>query len=295
MCLFPTSARLPPEGGRPKIDPEGDLKLPCGKCSECISARALEWSLRCRHEISLHEENCFLTLTYDSKNLPSHFTVKEPFQNFMKSLRQHLKKKLSYIVSHEYGTKTYRPHHHAIIFGYNPPEQKFLKNTTGGNSIFTSPEITRFWDHGFHSIGCANEKTAYYIASYALKGKKKKITHPDTGEMVIISDTMDVSKRPAIGLNYLIKNQKQLVHSGEKLPRYYKKKLEIINPDLYMEYEQKQIHAPNRSEQERLAKLVITEQKQNQSESEFRKSSEKSDHKHYVKYLKDDINFNASK
>lgn len=314
MCLFPTSARLSKDGGRPILDKEGDLKLPCGKCCECISARALEWSLRCRHEISLHTDNCFITLTYSKENLPSHLTVKEPFQNFMKLLRKQLKKKLSYIVSHEYGSKTYRPHHHAIIFGYNPEQQNFLKNTTGGNAIYTAPELDKIWTNGFHSIGEANEKTAYYIASYALKGKRKEINHPDTGEILKVADTMDCSKRPGIGLIYFINNATQLIQSGEQLPRYYRKILEkpyswfeknfhnnkqILKnakkfPNLIIDYEQMQKFKPNRSEQELLAKLVITEGKANQQLSEFRKESE-TNTEQYKNRLKSEINYNSRK
>ena len=93
MCLFPWNATLDPEGGKPTPDKEGSLQLPCGKCHECLSLRATDWANRARHEISLHEENTFLTLTYSDEFLPSHLTVKDPFQRFMKRLRIHAKKK----------------------------------------------------------------------------------------------------------------------------------------------------------------------------------------------------------
>ena len=189
MCLFPQKAELNEFGTGVNFTPEGDLKLPCGKCSECISKRSVEWATRARHEISTHYENCFITLTYDNENLLSIFVVKTEFQKFMKRLRKHLKHKVRYMVSHEYGSNTFRPHHHAIIFGYTPKDQKFLKHTSKGEAIYTSEEISKLWKHGFHSIGNANEKTAYYIASYALKGKKHKLTDPTTGETVEVSDS----------------------------------------------------------------------------------------------------------
>lgn len=226
MCLFPINASLPLEGGRPNLDIEGDLRLPCGKCRECISKRAIDWATRAKHEISEHTENSFITLTYSPENLNSHFIIKSDFQKFVKRLRKQLKQKIKYMVSYEYGTHYLRPHMHAIFFGYNPNNQKFLKNTSSGHPLFTSPDISKLWDKGFHSIGTANEQTAYYIASYALKGKSKTIYHPDTGEECTLSDTMDVSKRPSIGLNYLSKNYKQLIDSETPLPRYYLKILE---------------------------------------------------------------------
>lgn len=230
MCLFPINADIPPDGGRPRPNPDGDITIPCGTCTECVTLRALHWSNRCRHEISLHQENCFITLTYNDETLPSHLTVKTEFQKFMLDLRRATKKKLSYIVSHEYGSQTFRPHHHAIIFGHNFKNQKFLKSTKSGEKIFTSPDLDNLWSNGYSSIGTANEKTAYYIASYALKGKKHEILLP-CGEYAKVSDTMDSSKRPGIGLLYLEKNYKQLINSGTPLPRYYTKKLKSY-PDL---------------------------------------------------------------
>lgn len=253
------------------MDPEGELRLPCGKCNECISKRALEWATRARHEISEHNENSFITLTYAPQHLNSNFIIKSDFQKFVKRLRKSQFKKLRYMVSYEYGSQYFRPHMHAIFFGYNPSNQEFLKKTPSGHNLMTSPEIEKLWPYGFHSIGEANEKTAYYIASYALKGKTKTIYHPNTGEEIEISDTMDVSKRPAIGLNYLLKNKQQLVDSGEMLPRYYQKKLEELDPDLFEEYQNNMnLKIKNRDSGELYAKYVIDNQKNHASSSSFR-------------------------
>lgn len=267
MCLSPIRAAKQ-EFGRPKFCHEGELCLPCGKCTECIKKRAIEWAQRAKHEISLHNENCFLTLTYDEDNLPSQFIIKDDFQLFMKRLRKKLKKKIRYMVSYEYGSQKFRPHFHAIIFGYSPRNQKLLKKTPKGDSLFTSEEIKNLWNKGFHSIGTANEKTAFYIASYALKGKKHELIHPTTGEIQTVQDSMDVSKKPAIGLEYLNQNAEQLVNSNEPLPRYYVKKL----PEkLLEEYENKLIfNLKTRSSQELLAKFVIDQQKLDQSPSHYR-------------------------
>lgn len=129
------------------------------------------------------------------------------------------------MTSYEYGTKTFRPHMHAIIFGYTPPNQTFERTTPSGSKLYVSPEIEKLWKKGFHSIGEANEKTAYYIATYALKGKSRQITHEQTGESIQIRDSMTCSKRPAIGQNFLYKNAIQLVDSEKPLPRFYVKRL----------------------------------------------------------------------
>jgi hypothetical protein len=232
VCLLPLTASLNPEGGRPLLDPEGDIKLPCGKCDECISRRAVDWATRAKHEISEHTQNCFLTLTYNDENLNSDFIIKRDFQNFLKRLRKKENTKFRYMVSYEYGSKKFRPHMHAIIFGYNPPEQSHERNAPSGNPLFTSETISKLWTNkkgesmGFHSIAEANEKTAYYIASYALKGQSRTIIHEHTGEEREISDTMDVSRGKGIGLTYLWRNAQQLVNTGKTLPRYYSKKIE---------------------------------------------------------------------
>lgn len=176
------------------------------------------------------------------------------------------------MVSHEYGTNTFRPHHHAIIFGYNPQNQKYLKKTKKGETLFTSTEIDKLWTHGFHSIGTANEKTAYYIASYSLKGKKHNLPDPITGEYIEVSDCMDVSKRPAIGYNFFLENFQQMLDSKMILPRYYFKKLKDVNPTLHEHYENERMATfKTRSSHELYAKFVIDQQKKS-IDSQFRKT-----------------------
>lgn len=269
MCLYPQRAEKQ-DIGRPRFHPEGDLFLPCGKCAECLSKRALEWAIRAKHEIAIHNENSFITLTYNPDSLPSHQVLKDPFQKFMKRLRKSLKRDIRYMVSHEYGSKFFRPHHHAIIFGWNPKEQYEPRRTKSGETIFRSHELEKLWTNGFSSVGTANEKTAYYIASYATKGKRHTITLPN-GELITVSDSMDVSKRPSIGYTYLMDNANQLINSKTPLPRYYTKKLEEHHPDLYEQYENnKLLNLKTRSSQQLLAKYEITFQKSNEFSSEFR-------------------------
>jgi len=249
--------------------------------------------------MSEHSENCFLTLTYDPEHLKSDFIVKPDFQKFIKLLRYHTGRNIRYMVSYEYGTKTYRPHMHAIIFGWEPTAQKFLKNTKSGHPLFTSTDVSKIWKHGFHSIGAANEKTAYYIASYALSGRARQITHPGTGETLQISDSMDVSKRPAIGLSYLLSNDRQLVDSGAPMPRYYVKKLSKFNPTLHQRYEDELTKKfSTRSQYGLYAKHVIGEAQAAQSSTEYRESDNDlynpKAHENYLKAKSDDY-FNHQK
>lgn len=309
MCLNPIIAQLC-ELGKIKFTTEGNLKLPCGKCSICISKRAIEWAQRAKHEIASHNESSFITLTYSEDNLPSIFTVKKQLQLFLKRLRKKIKQPIRYMVSHEYGSKTFRPHHHIILFGYNPPNQIFLKETPKGEKLFTSQEISDLWSLGFHSIGTANERSAYYIASYSLKGKKHTLTDPSTGELVEVSDSMNSSKRPAIGYTYFINNQEQ-IYNSKIVPRYYQKlskekfnlsiitspttsqisrldKLKNINPTLHEHFEnEKMFNLSERDPHAKLAKFTIDQQKITM-ESEFRETEISKE----SMYLKDHLKFN---
>lgn len=277
------------DAGRPTFDPEGEICLPCGKCDECISRRAIEWATRAKHEISCHEDNCFITLTYDNDSRPERI-LKADFQKFLKRLRKkyNLKNKLKYMVSYEYGTKNNNFHMHAILFGYNFKNQKLYKYNND-NPLFTSQDLADLWPYGYHSIGEANAKTAYYIASYALKGNSKEAVNPNTGEIDDFTDCMDVSKRPAIGLSYFVKNAEQIISSGN-VPRYYQKKLlepewcldkfpqyaKIISkfPELAEKLDEiNHQKFTQRSDHEIFAAHTIKSRKNNASDTSFREAS----------------------
>lgn len=244
MCLNPQNAIIKNDGSKADFTYLNSLKenltpLPCGKCIQCISKRSIEWATRCRHEMSTHLDSSFITLTYDDKNIQSDEIVYEDFQKFMFKIRKEYPKQVRYIVSCEYGTNYKRPHFHTILFGLNPPNQKHIRTTPKGSRLYTSEIISDLWKHGFHSIGEASEKTAYYIASYALSNSKHEIVRPD-GELIDAQDTMKSSKRPAIGLNFFLKNYESIIadsiHTGKPIPRYYLKKLEELHPTLHSEY-----------------------------------------------------------
>lgn len=287
MCYIPIRGSISPFSGLFELSPEGNLEVPCGKCEACLKERSREWAVRCQHEMSLHKDNSFITLTYDNNNLKN---TQEDFtsdiQKFWKRLRKNTQKKIRYIYSVEYGTKTLRPHFHALIFGHDFKNQKLIKKTKKGYPIYTSPELEKLWKLGHHSIGSATVQSAYYIASYALK--KHSAVNPETGE--IVSDYMRCSKRPAIGLDYLKKNKIQLVDSNQKLPRYYLKKLKEIDDTLLQQYEeQRQSYSAQKDDRQKYAKQLIDEQKI--SHTHFREDSNIPEKIKLKKYIKDHLNF----
>jgi len=219
--------------------------------------------------MSLHPQNTFITLTYEDEHIKtSSEALRDDIQKFFKRFRKSVKKKIRYIYSVEYGSQTLRPHFHAIIFNHDFREQQLVRKTKKGYPLFTSPELHKLWKYGHHSIGEANVKTAYYIASYALK--KHSAVNEETGE--IVSDYMRCSKRPAIGLNYLLKNKKQLVQSETPLPRYYLKKLKEIDEQLYRTYEDRSKEKnPQRDDYQKYAKYIINDA--NPAKGELRSES----------------------
>jgi len=145
------------------------LKLPCGQCVGCRLERSRQWAVRCMHEAQMHDANCFITLTYDNNHLPEGGTlVKSDFQKFFKRLRKKLGLPIRYYYCGEYGDKLGRPHYHAIIFGYDFPDQQLFSKGPGGE-LFTSRELESCWKLGFSTIGKCTFESAAYVARYVMK------------------------------------------------------------------------------------------------------------------------------
>lgn len=146
------------------------LILPCGQCAGCRLERSRTWAVRCIHEAQLHDENCFLTLTYDDAYLPDDDSLhKDHLTKFWKRLRKSLGDvKIRYFACGEYGSKFFRPHYHAIVFGYWPSDAK-LFNIRHGTELYVSDTIARLWPFGFHTVGAVSFESAAYVARYVLK------------------------------------------------------------------------------------------------------------------------------
>lgn len=97
----------------------------CGKCWECNSERARNWTYKIWLESLSHKNKCFITLTYrDDKNGTQQVDKKE-LQNFIKRLRyENPKNNIKYYAAGEYGEKKGRAHYHAVILGWKPNDLK---------------------------------------------------------------------------------------------------------------------------------------------------------------------------
>lgn len=168
----------PKDYGTPYVDKEWYIPVPCGKCASCRMDYAREWSNRMILELQDHDQAMFLTLTYNDDHLPYSdkgfpTLVKRDVQLFLKRLRKHLNgKRIRYYFSGEYGSKTERPHYHAIIYGIGLntfPDLIYRGSNKLGHPYFTSPTLERIWRNGFISFSSVTWRTCNYVSRYVLK------------------------------------------------------------------------------------------------------------------------------
>lgn len=227
-----------------------ELTVPCGQCIGCRIAHAKQWSVRCMHESQLHQDNCFLTLTYDDAHLPQYGALQyEDFQAFLRSLRQAVRpQKIRYFVAGEYGTQLQRPHWHALLFGYRPPDLVPTR-ALGKNSLFLSETMLKHWGKGHITVGELTPATANYVAKYTLKkisGEAGELHYrrldPSTGELVKVPPEMArMSLKPGIGAHWYAKYRQELhthdaaIVEGRKaqIPRYYDKLTKKLDAETY--------------------------------------------------------------
>lgn len=237
------------------------FKLPCGKCIECRLEYARNWAVRCVHEAKVHEDNCFITLTYSDDKLTSPKLDYSHFQNFMKRLRdmrfcelldslfpncdrdaqrllwralpKERKKELygtieiGFFCTGEYGDKTKRPHWHAILFNWSPRDLVFKYTSDRGDRVSSSRTLDELWSNGITEVGSVTFESAGYCARYAAK----KLVHGQDGTHDYVPISKKSSKH-AIGKRFLEKYWKDIFSYGEVvlangvkvgIPRYYEK------------------------------------------------------------------------
>lgn len=218
-----------------------EIHLPCGQCIGCRLERSRQWAVRCVHEASMYEHNCFLTLTYDDDHLPDDGSLNlKHFQDFMKRLRKKYNSTretpIRFFHCGEYGDENARPHYHACIFNHDFHDKLLWKTTDVDNKLYTSDELSKLWPYGYAIIGDVTFDSAAYVARYIMK----KVTG-DQAELHyqgLKPEYITMSRRPGIGkkwfdqwkddvypLDSVIMNGKEI-----KPPRFYDQQYDIINP-----------------------------------------------------------------
>lgn len=174
------------------------LLLPCGQCPSCQLSKRRDWSIRCTCEAEMHKENCFVTLTYDDDYCDGALH-KEHFQEFVKNLRN-MNFKVRYFACGEYGSKTNRPHMHAILFGFCPGDLAYDHDSDSGEMIFTSEIVSSCWKYGLAVVQMFSPAAAGYVAGYT----NKKVLD-NRGFLM-------TSRRPGLGYSWFVAHRKEVLH-----------------------------------------------------------------------------------
>lgn len=235
-----------------KVHPSKIEMMPCKQCHGCRLRKSAEWAARCMHERSLHDSASFLTLTYKPERLPANGSlVMRHYQLFMKSLREKFDNvRIRFYHSGEYGDKLYRPHYHALIFGFDFPDKVYWK-THNGNPLYLSPSLQKLWKLGYSSIGNVTFKSAAYVARYAMKkinGLRKEEHYrridPVTGKSYqLAQEYSTMSRKPGIAKRWIEKYfgdvypHDYVIVDGRKMkpPSFYDSYYEMLSPDDYVE------------------------------------------------------------
>lgn len=162
----------------------------CGQCLPCRINRRRIWCLRMALEYLTSEKGLFITLTYADEHLPFSLTdsfddckpslCKRDFQLFMKRFRKAIHPAtIRFFACGEYGSKTLRPHYHAILFGVD-------------DSV--SEIVAKSWPYGMVACGECNAYSIQYVAGYVLK----KLVNPKKGDTRTPEFTLS-SRNPGLG------------------------------------------------------------------------------------------------
>lgn len=191
-----------------------DMIVPCGKCGFCAATRRSDWSLRLMYERKLHYDSKFVTLTYANAHLIWDSGVSQLHRRHVQLFLKRIRKagyKLRYYGVGEYGSRTFRPHYHMLIFGEVP------------ESV-----IRKEWIYGQVHIGSVKDESVLYTLSYMINKNDWRMKVGRVPPFNMMSK--------GLGKNYLTKamidwhkadRRNFALVDGEKrhLPRYYKTKI----------------------------------------------------------------------
>ncbi|AXL14634.1 replication initiator protein [Microviridae sp.] len=254
------NGRFPITFKRSEAQQDAPLRVPCGRCIGCRLDRSRQWGMRCQHESQLHEQNSFITLTYDDDNIPEGASLSSyDWNRFMRRLRKHLSpKKIRFYMGAEYGEQALagwltpegqkilgRPHFHAILFGHQFDDLE-IHEERNGNVSYTSETLAKIWGKGFVTVGEASYESACYVARYCMKKmggelaeQHYKRIHPVTGEEISLTpEFARMSNRPGIGKDWFLRYWRDFAKGYTTLngirhavPHYYVDVMAEHHPD----------------------------------------------------------------
>jgi len=195
----------------------------CGQCYQCKQQKLTDWTTRIMIERTKCKHAYFTTLTYDEENVykknDCYLSLsKKDLQNFIREVRR--EKKIRYYAIGEYGTKTFRPHYHIIIFTNEKMNVDFIK---------------KHWKRGNIKNYPLCMGNIVYVCKFHVNYKTINDEHCEI--YGIEKQFAIMSRRPGIGFSYIDEKIKEyhdenykrnyLFVEGVKrpIPRVFQKKL----------------------------------------------------------------------
>lgn len=224
-----------------------EVQVACRKCNQCIATRRHGWVARAMAEKSGHSHTVCLTLTYaDHSQLARDGAVMFCYadvQAFLRTLRAvaveeaekhnwNVVPRIRFLCAGEQGSRFGRCHWHLIIYSNFDLTRlgKFRlrgKLVSHRRDMITEGKRKRrlnwtLWRHGFMTIQEPDEAGMNYVLSYCLKDQftheKSAGTLREAKAENFATGLFRMSKRPAIGHNWLMREMDHLDKIGAVLP-----------------------------------------------------------------------------
>lgn len=198
--------------------PDKVIRVPCGHCVGCRLDKAAEWANRMMLELRDNDGLAyFCTFTYNDGFVPKEFVVdkrtgeaheymtlrKRDFQLFMKRLRKAFPEDcIRYYAAGEYGSETFRPHYHAIIYGLHLNDLLECRRDVAKNFVYyRSESLQDVWSRGFVEVSRVEWNTCSYVARYTMK-KQGDHWKDCWSEFGLEAPFSLMSRKPGIGRRY---------------------------------------------------------------------------------------------
>lgn len=222
----------------------------CRRCNECIATRRHGWVARAMAEKTLHKNTLCVALTYgnetqEQRDAAAMFCYAD-VRAFMGRIRAQLRRdgknpSVRFLCAGEQGDRNGRCHWHLIL--YSDADLTALgtvlrhgRQLSDRSQMMTKGKHKRrlhwsLWGHGFVTFQEPDEGGMAYVLSYCLKdqftAEKSAGTMREAKAERFATGLFRMSKRPAIGHEWLMRKLEALDASGSVLPN-----LQLKIPDM---------------------------------------------------------------